>query len=167
MWIDKINNVDKLQNHMTNEEILNYVMDKSNWFWTVKFVHASGHGWQHKDHGNSKAQLVFDITKFFEEFDPENKKWERFVEVFGKHKIHHDNSSVMIENQDERSAQRNKEKVLHHLRISLSEVLEEDKEKKQTKVPYHEKKKRMKNKAHNAKKKKNRKSLRCFNIDNQ
>ncbi len=157
MWLDWLNNIEPINKIVINEDILKHVIDKSNWFWTVKFVHASGHGWQCKDHGNSKAQLTFDVKKFFEEFDPENKKWEKFVEVFGKKNIHHDGSSVMIENQTERSAQRNKDNVLHKLRWLLSDVLEEEKKRKQTKVSHNEKKKRMNNKNHNSKKKENRK----------
>ena len=142
---------------LTNDEILAHVMDKSNDFWAVKFVHASGHGGQHKDHGNSKAQLTFDVSKFFDEFDPENHKWEKFVEVFGKKRIHHDDTILVMENQEERSAHRNEEKLLHVLRWLLSEVLEEEKERKETKVPHHEKKKRMNDKHHISNKKENRK----------
>ncbi len=160
MVFDRINEIEKKDIEdikLTNDEILAHVMDKSNDFWTVKFVHASGHWWQHKDHGNSKAQLTFDVAKFFEEFDPENTKWDKFVEVFGKKNIHHDGGSVVLENQTERSAQRNKDNVLHKLRWLLSDVLEEEKKRKQTKVPHHEKKKRMNNKNHNSKKKESRK----------
>ncbi len=141
---------------MINEEILKHVMDKSSWFWSVKFVHASGHWWQHKDHGNSKAQLTFDVVKFFEMFDPDNKKWDKFVEIFGKKRIHHDDTVLVMENQEERSAHRNEEKVLHILRWLLSEVLEEEKERKETKVPHHEKKRRLNDKKHHWKKKENR-----------
>ena len=157
MWLDWLNSIESVDKIMTNEDILKHVIDKSNWFWTVKFVQASGHGGQHKDHGHSKAQLIFDVKKFFEEFDSENKKWEKFVEVFGKKNIHHNGNSVMLENQTERSAQRNKDNVLHKLKWLLSDVLDEEKERKQTKVPHHEKKKRMNNKNHNSKKKENRK----------
>lgn len=138
------------------DQILQEVMDKSKWFWTVKFVHASGHGGQHKDHGNSKAQLVFDVEKFFEAFDLGDDRRDKFVEVFGKKKIHHDNTSVMLENQDERSAQRNKENVLHHLRWLLVEFLEEKKDRVATKTPKYEKKKRLDDKKHHSKKKKHR-----------
>ena len=161
MVFDRINEIEKKDIEdikLTNDEILANVMNKSNGFWVVKFVHASGHWWQHKDHGNSKAQLTFDVKKFFEEFDPENKRWDKFVEVFGKKNIHHDGSSVMLENQMERSAQRNKDNVLHKLRWLLSGVLEEEKERKDTKVPYHEKKKRTDDKKYHSKKKKHRKN---------
>ena len=159
-WETGLNDIEynkRIDSELSNEEILNYVMEKSNNFWTVKFVHASGHGWQHKDHGNSKAQLTFDVAKFFEEFDPENNLWNKFVEIFGKKNIHHDGSSVVMENQTERSAQRNKEKVLHHLRWLLWQVLEQQKDRKPTKVPHHEKKKRTDDKKHNGKRKENRK----------
>ena len=97
--------------NLDKEYILGKVMDKSKGFWKIKMVHASGHGGQHKDHGNSKVQLVFDINKFFEEFNLGDEMWEKFVKVFGKNKIHHNNTSVILENQSERSAQRNKENV--------------------------------------------------------
>lgn len=143
---------------LNKEKILNDVMDKSKDFWKIKLVRASGHGWQHKDHGNSKAQLFFDIDKFFEIFDLEDKKWDDFVEVVWKKNIHHDNSVLILENQEDRSAKINKENVLKHLRHLLSKVLEEQKERKETKVPKSQKEKRLQNKKHHSKKKENRKN---------
>lgn len=141
---------------LDKERILNHVMDKSKDFWKVKFVRASGHGWQHKDHGNSKAQLTFDVNKFFEIFDLD-EKWDKFVDVVGKKNIHHDGTAVILENQEQRSAKMNEENVLKHLRHLLSEVLEEELERKETKVPKHQKKKRLDNKKHHSKKKEHRK----------
>lgn len=158
MWLDWLNTIKINNDVMTNEEVLKYVMDKSNNFWAVKFVHASGHGWQHKDHGNSKAQLSFDVDKFFDFFDDLTEEdREKFVGVVWHKNIHHDNTVLTLENQSERSAQRNKKNVLHHLRWILFEFLEEEKDRIETKVPPHEKKKRIDDKKHNSKKKQNRK----------
>ncbi len=125
-------------------------------FWEIKLVHASGHGWQNINHGNSKAQLFFDINKFFEIFEISDDKRDKFVEVFGTSKIHHDNSMVVLENQETRYANKNKEKVLHHLKSLLSEFLEEEKERIETKVSQKEKRKRLNDKRFHSKKKKNR-----------
>lgn len=142
--------------NLDKDHILGEVMDKNKKFWNVKFVHASGHGWQHKDHGNSKAQLIFDVEKFFETFDLD-EKWDRFVEVVGKKNIHHDDTVVILENQEDRSAKINKENVLKHLRHLLSEVLEEENERIETIIPKHEKEKRLQDKKHHSKKKEHRK----------
>ncbi len=138
------------------DKILHEVMDKSQWYWQMKLVHASGHGGQHKDHGNSKAQLKFDVDKFFKTFDLDDKR-EKFVEVFGKKRIHHDDTVVILENQEQRSAKTNEENVLKHLRHMLSEVLEDELERIETKVPKHKKEKRIKDKKHHSKKKEQRK----------
>ncbi len=142
--------------NIEKETILHEVMDKSKGFYKTKFIHASGHGGQHKDHGNSKAQLTFDVEKFFDTFELDEEKWEKFVEIFGKKNIHHDDTMVILENQEQRSAKTNEENVLKHLRHLLSEVLEEDKDRLETKVPHIEKKKRLDNKKHHSKKKKHR-----------
>ena len=138
------------------EEILHHVLDKSSGYWKVKFVHSSGHGGQHKDHGNSKAQLTFDVSKFFEDYDEDNVWWEKFVEVFWKKSIHHEGTVVILENQEQRSAKVNEEKVLKHLRDLLSEVLEEEIERVETKVLHIEKKKRVDDKKYHWKKKEHR-----------
>lgn len=143
---------------LDRENILHEVMDKSKWYWSVKFVHASGHGWQHKDHGNSKAQLKFDINKFFEDFDLDDSMRDDFVVVFGKKHIHHDDSVLILENQEQRSAKKNEENVLKHLKDKLSEFLEEEKERIETQVPQHEKEQRLEDKKHHSKKKEYRKS---------
>jgi|GEM_PF-3771142 len=67
--------------NLDRDHILNEVMDKSKGFWKVKMIHASGHGGQNKDHGNSKAQLTFDINKFFEIFELDEQKWEKFIDI--------------------------------------------------------------------------------------
>ncbi len=149
-------------NHNIDEII--HKLDKNNEkFWEIKLVHASGHGWQNINHGNSKAQLTFDINKFFETFEIHDSKWDKFVEVFGPSKIHHDNSMVILENQETRHAQKNKEKVLSHLKSLLREVLEEETERISKEIPEKmeknikkAQKKRLKNKKFHSEKKKNR-----------
>jgi len=142
-------------NHNIDEII--HKLDKNNEkFWEIKLVHASGHGWQNINHGNSKAQLTFDVNKFFEIFDISDDKWDKFIEVFGPSKIHHNNSIVVLENQETRYAQKNKEKVLNHLKSLLRELLEEKKERIETKVPPKANKKRLNDKKFHSKKKKDR-----------
>lgn len=119
---------------INREEILHHVLDKSNDYWKIKFIHSSGHGWQHKDHGNSKAQLTFDVAKFFEDYDEDNLMRDKFVEIFWKKNIHHEGTVVVLENQEQRSAKVNEEKVLKHLRNLLSQVLEEELERAETTV---------------------------------
>ncbi len=139
-----------------HDEII-HKLDKNNEkFWEIKLVHASGHGWQNINHGNSKAQLFFDVNKFFEIFEISDDKWDRFVVVFGPSKIHHDNSMVVLENQETRYANKNKEKVLNHLKSLLREFLEEEKERIETKISQKEKRKRLNDKRFHSKKKKNR-----------
>lgn len=149
-------------NHNVDEII--HKLDKNNEkFWEIKLVHASGHGWQNINHGNSKAQLTFDVNKFFEIFEIDDSKWDKFVEVFGPSKIHHDNSVVVLENQETRHAQKNKEKVLSHLRSLLREFLQGEKERIGVEIPDKIKqdikkagKKRLNDKKFHSKKKKNR-----------
>ena len=142
-------------NHNIDEII--HKLDKNNEkFWEMKLIHASGHGWQNINHGNSKAQLSFDINKFFKTFEISDDKREKFVEVFGPSKIHHDNSMVVLENQETRYAHKNKEKVLNHLKSLLREVLEEVEERIEMEIPEKVKEKRSKNKKFNSKKKNNR-----------
>lgn len=126
-------------------------------YWWVKLVHASGHGGQNINHGNSKAQLFFDINQFFELFDLDNDDRDKFVKIVGIKKIHHDDTILVIENQETRYAEMNKENVLKHLIDLLREFLEENKKRIETKVPLLVKEVRIKDKRFNAKKKRDRK----------
>lgn len=126
-------------------------------FWWIKLVHASGHWWQNINHGNSKAQLFFDVNSFFELFELDSQQdWDKFVKVVWKKKIHHDNSVLVLENQETRHAERNKENVLKNLRSLLLDFLQEDKDRIETKVPKKEKEKRLQNKKQRWEIKKNR-----------
>ncbi len=143
--------------NLDRDHILNEVMDKSKGFWKVKMIHASGHGGQNKDHGNSKAQLTFDINKFFEIFELDEQKWEKFIDIVWKKQVHHEQSVLILENQEQRSAKMNEENVLKHLRQIISELFEDEKERVETKVPKHEKEKRLQDKKHHSQKKEHRK----------
>lgn len=149
----------------TAGEIINIVMNKNNGYWSVKYVHASGHGWQHINHGNSKAQLHFDINKFYNDFNLQDKSWDDFVRVFGDKNITHDQSKLILENQETRYATKNKENVLNHLRQLLLELFREEKERIQTEISEIENEKRLMEKRHNSEKKKLRRSVDISDMD--
>lgn len=147
--------MDSIRNNI--DDIIHKIDKNNEKFWEIKLVHASGHGWQNINHGNSKAQLTFDVNKFFEIFEIHDSEWDKFLEVFGPSKIHHDNSVVVLENQETRYANKNKEKVLAHLKSLLHQVLEDVEERIETKVPIKANKKRLNDKRFHSKKKKDRK----------
>lgn len=146
-----------MEKQIIDRKLLEITKNNNHDYWWIKLMHASGHGGQNINHGNSKAQLFFDINKFFELFDLDDNDWDKFVNVVGIKKIHHDNTVLVIDNQETRYAEINKENVLKHLIELLREFLKEDKERIETKVPSLVKEARMKDKRFNAKKKRNRK----------
>lgn len=102
------------------DEILNIVMkNPNNKYWEVKYVHASGHGGQKINHWNSKAQLHFNINNFYNDFNIKDKTWEDFVKVVWEKHITHDQSYLILENQETRYALKNKEKLLNYLKDFL------------------------------------------------
>lgn len=146
-------------------QIINTVMDKNKWYWQIKYVHASGHGGQNINHGNSKAQLHFDINKFYNDFDLQDKTWDDFVKVFGEKNITHDQSKLVLENQETRYASKNKENVLNHLRQLLLELFKEEKDRIQTEILEIENEKRLMEKKYNSEKKQWRKKVDLSDMD--
>jgi len=57
--------------------------------------------------------------------------------------LHHDNSVIEFEYQEERTQFKNKDKVIKEFIQFLNKALEEDKERISTQVPEHEKEKRL------------------------
>ena len=147
-------------------EILDTVMrNPNNRYWTVKRVHASGHGWQKINHGNSKAQLHFNINAFYEDFDIKDKTWEDFVKIVWEKNITHDQSTLTLENQETRYASKNKDKVLDHLKWILIELFKVEKERVQTEISYEQKEERLEKKWRHSKKKERRKKIRPQDIE--
>jgi protein subunit release factor B len=142
-----------LHENIINQKLSDVEKNNNHEYWWIKLVHASGHGGQNINHGNSKAQLFFDINKFFEIFDISDDEREKFVKIVGIKKIHHDNTVLVLDNQETRYAETNKVNVLRHLINLLREFLQEDMERIETKVPLVVKEERMKDKKFNAKKK--------------
>ena len=147
------------QQHIAN--ILDVVMrNPNNRYWTVKRVHASWHGGQKINHGNSKAQLHFNINNFYSDFDIKDKTWEDFVKIVWEKNITHDQSTLTLENQETRHANKNKENVVNRLREILLELFKEEKERVQTEISHEQKEERLKEKWKHSEKKWRRKKIR-------
>lgn len=147
-------------------EILDTVMrNPNNRYWTVKRVHASGHGWQKINHGNSKAQLHFDINNFYNDFDIKDKTRDDFVKLVWEKNITHDQSTLTLENQETRYASKNKDKVLEHLKTLLLELFKEEKERIQTEISHEQKEERLEKKWRHSEKKSRRKKIRPQDIE--
>lgn len=117
----------------TQENIKNIISavmkNTNNKYWEVKYVHASGHGWQKINHGNSKAQLHFNINNFYNDFNIKDKTWEDFVKIVGEKHITHDQSTLILENQETRYALKNKENLLVYLKWFLNKFFWVEEEK--------------------------------------
>lgn len=146
-----------MNKNIDSNDIISQVMkNKNKKFWEISLTHASGPGGQHINHGNSKAQLVFDIDKFLEIFDLSEEKKEKFKQVCGVSKIRNSNSTLILENQETRYASRNKQKLLENLQVLLLEILKEEEPRIETKIPKWIKEKRLNLKKQHSQKKKNR-----------
>lgn len=150
---------------MTAWKIIETVMKNKSGYWEVKYVHASGHGWQNINHGNSKAQLHFDVNKFYSDFDLKDKSWDDFVKVFGEKNISRDQSKVVLENQETRYASKNKENVLNRLRSLLVELFKEEKERLQTEISQEQNESRLLDKKMNSIKKQTRRDSKNVDFD--
>ena len=108
----------------TQENIKNIISavmkNTNNKYWEVKYVHASGHGGQKINHWNSKAQLHFKINNFYNDFNIKDKTWDDFVKIVGEKHITHDQSTLVLENQETRYALKNKENLLNYLKDFLN-----------------------------------------------
>ena len=119
------------------KNIINAVMkNTNNKYREIKYVHASWHGGQKINHGNSKAQLHFNIDNFYNDFDIKDKTRDDFVKIVGEKHITHDQSKLILENQETRYALKNKEKLLNYLKDFLYKFfwIEEQKIEKEIKT---------------------------------
>lgn len=142
-------------------DILEIVMrNPNNRYWNVKRVHASWHGGQKINHGNSKAQLHFNINNFYNDFDIKDKTREDFVKIVWEKNITHDQSTLTLENQETRHASKNKDNVVNHLKEILIELFKKEKERVQTEISHEQKEERLEQKKMHSKKKRERKKFR-------
>lgn len=158
--------MDELKSY--TESMLARVLDKNNWYIVIKHVHASGHGWQHINHWNSKAQLHFNVDKFYKDFNLKDKTREDFERIFGSKNITRDQSTVVLENQETRYASKNEENVINHLRQLLLELFKEEKQRIQTEISQETKQEQALEKKRHSEKKKRRKEkkVRLNELDN-
>lgn len=148
------------------QDVIAKVLNKNNWYVKIKYVHASGHGGQHINHWNSKAQLHFDVNKFYKDFDLRDKTRDDFVRVFGEKNITKDQSTVVLENQETRYASKNEEKVLNHLRQLLLELFKEEKQRIQTDISVQTRQEQALEKKRHSEKKQRRKKVDPSEYDN-
>ena len=112
------------------KNIINTVMkNTNNKYREIKYVHASGHGGQKINHGNSKAQLHFNIDNFYKDFDIKDKTRDDFVKIVWEKHITHDQSKLILENQETRYALKNKENLLSYLKWFLNKFFWVEEEK--------------------------------------
>ena len=95
----------------------------------------------------------------------QDKTWDDFVKVFGEKNITHDQSRLVLENQETRYASKNKENVLNHLRQLLLELFKEEKDRIQTEISEIENEKRLMEKKYNSEKKQWRKKVDLSDMD--
>lgn len=112
-----------------------------------------GHWWQNVNKVETKVQLFFNIEKS-KYFDQEQKT--KIINHAHLKQLHHDNSVIEFEYQEERTQFKNKDKVIKEFIQFLNKALEEDKERISTQVPEHEKEKRLDKKKKHWEKKSNR-----------
>ena len=147
-------------------EILKVVeRNPNNRYWRIKLVHASGHWWQNINHGNSKAQLHFNLDNFYNDFGINDKTREDFVKIVWWKNITHNQSILTLENQETRDAKTNKDKVLDHLKAILLELFKEEKERIQIEISHEQKQERLEKKWKHSEKKRRRKKIRPQDIE--
>ena len=96
--------------------------------------HFSKSGWpggQNVNKRETKAELYFNIHDS-QQLTPEQK--QRLIDVAG-HMVHHEEWILIMTCREERFQRANKEKVIHHFRQLLTEILVEPKERISTNIP--------------------------------
>lgn len=138
LWIDKQTCINKIIEH----ELTDFKTSRS---W--------GHWWQNVNKVETKVQLFFHIkdSKYLDS----NQK-EKIINHAHYKQLHHDNSIIEFECQEERTQWKNKNKVIKEFIKFLNEALEDKEERINTQVPEHENEKRLKTKKKHWIKKDNR-----------
>jgi len=100
-------------------------------------------GWQNVNKVETKVQLFFNIqdSKYLDQ----NQK-EKIITHAHHKQLHHDNSILEFECQEERTQWKNKDKVIKEFIQFLNEALKEEKERIATQVPGYENEKRLEEK---------------------
>lgn len=145
--------IENMSNHMWISDSLRIEKILEHETWNIKKSRSWGHWWQNVNKVETKIQLFFDIV---------NSKYltSKQKEIIIKHahtkQLHHDDSIISFECQEERNQEQNLERAKQKLKKFLHEALEEDKERISTQVPKHEKEKRLDEKKKHGQKKSNR-----------
>lgn len=113
---------------MEYSNIIDTILDKEVYF---HFARSGGKWGQNVNKRETKAELYFNIadSKYL---DPEQK--ERLI-VLGAHRVHHEETILIMTCQEERLQEANKQKVIHHFRELLTQALIVPKKRIKTKEP--------------------------------
>jgi ribosome-associated protein len=113
---------------MKAEDIIQEILDREVHF---HFSKSGGHGGQNVNKRETKAELYFNIQDS-EYLTPEQK--QRLIDKAG-HMVHHEENILIMTCQEERLQIANKEKVIHHFRQLLTQIIPEPKKRIPTKIP--------------------------------
>ena len=113
---------------MNNQDIIDAILQKEVHF---HFSKSGGHGGQNVNKRETKAELYFNIHDS-DFLTPEQK--QRLIDLAG-HMVHHEEWILIMTYQEERLQIANKEKVIHHFRQLLEQILPEQKKRVATKIP--------------------------------
>lgn len=113
---------------MDYNKIIDAILDKEVYF---HFAKSGGHGGQNVNKRETKAELYFNI------FDSKylNAKQKQRLIILWWHRVHHEEHILIMTCQEERFQEANKEKVIHHFRELLNDILPEPKKRFATKAP--------------------------------
>lgn len=145
--------IEKMSHHMRIDIDLRIQKILEHESGNIKKSRSWGKGWQNVNKVETKIQLFFDIinSKYLT-----SKQKEIIIAHAHNKQLHHDNSIISFECQEERNQEQNLERAKQKLKDFLNQALEEDKERIETQVPWHEKEKRLANKKKHWEKKWNR-----------
>ncbi len=117
------------------------------------FSRSGGHGGQNVNKVATKAELYFNIHD--SHFLTDEQK-NRVIKLAG-HRVHHEETILIMTCQEERFQHANKKKVIHHFRQLLTEAIPEPKQRISTRIPKREREARFLDKQSTSKNKQLRK----------
>jgi len=121
---------------MDQNQIIDTILQREVHF---HFSRSGGHGGQNVNKVATKAELYFNVHD--SQYLTEEQK-ERLIQTAGN-RIHHEEKILIMTCQEERLQIANKEKVIHHFRQLLEEILTTPKERISTKIPQAEREARI------------------------